>query len=138
MKAKMFTIQGDVGRIEDDLNRWLSKAPIIIVKDYQVGGCLVFLYTEDYSRNMHRLEGEEPRCSKCNRPMKVRAAQKTGDLFWGCTGFPECKGTQPLTDLDWEKLAGPGTRLPPNQKSPLHSPAGRGSGSVIGEDDIPF
>jgi len=110
MKAKTFAVQGDVERIEKDLNKWLSSAPMNIVKDYQVGGCLIFLYTEDYSRNMHRLDGEEPRCPKCNAVMKIRSARASGDLFWGCTKYPDCNGTQPLTDLDWEKLAGPDLR----------------------------
>lgn len=36
-----------------------------------------------------------PLCPKCNKPMALRTAQKgksAGKQFWGCTGYPECKG----------------------------------------------
>jgi hypothetical protein len=141
LKAKTFETHVEAERVEQALNAWLSKVPITIVRDYQVGDdLLIFLYTEDFSRNAHRLDGEEPRCAQCNRPMKVRAALKTGDLFWGCTGYPDCKTTQPLTDLDWEKLAGPGTKAPQSRSrslAPPCSPDGHGGG--YGDDgDLPF
>jgi four helix bundle suffix protein len=36
-----------------------------------------------------------PACPKCGKPMALRTAQKgrsAGRQFWGCTGYPECKG----------------------------------------------
>ncbi|MCG2661485.1 MAG: four helix bundle suffix domain-containing protein [Kiritimatiellae bacterium] len=36
-----------------------------------------------------------PSCPKCGKPMVLRTAQKgkqTGKQFWGCSGYPECKG----------------------------------------------
>ena len=36
-----------------------------------------------------------PVCPKCGKPMALRTAQKgakTGKQFWGCSGYPECKG----------------------------------------------
>jgi len=36
-----------------------------------------------------------PPCPKCGKPMVLRTAQKgnkTGKQFWGCSGYPECKG----------------------------------------------
>lgn len=36
-----------------------------------------------------------PNCPQCGKPMALRTAQKgksTGKQFWGCTGYPECKG----------------------------------------------
>lgn len=36
-----------------------------------------------------------PACPKCGKPMVLRTAQKgkqTGKQFWGCSGYPECKG----------------------------------------------
>lgn len=38
-----------------------------------------------------------PTCPNCGRPMALRTARKgahAGSQFWGCTGYPECKGTQ--------------------------------------------
>jgi len=37
-----------------------------------------------------------PECPKCSKPMAIRMATKgenKGNEFWGCSGFPECKGT---------------------------------------------
>jgi len=40
-----------------------------------------------------------PHCPQCGKPMALRTARKgprAGSQFWGCTGFPDCKGTLPL------------------------------------------
>jgi restriction system protein len=42
-------------------------------------------------------EKTAPICPSCGRPMALRTARKgahAGSQFWGCTGYPECKGTQ--------------------------------------------
>jgi len=42
-----------------------------------------------------------PVCPHCGQPMRQRTARQgknAGKSFWGCTGFPECKGTRPLDD----------------------------------------
>lgn len=38
-----------------------------------------------------------PACPKCAKPMVMRTAKRgeqIGRSFWGCTGFPTCRGTQ--------------------------------------------
>jgi restriction system protein len=35
-----------------------------------------------------------PECPRCGKPLRRRKSAK-GD-FWGCSGFPECKGTRPI------------------------------------------
>ena len=35
-----------------------------------------------------------PECPQCGKPMRQRRSAQ-GD-FWGCSGFPECKGTRPF------------------------------------------
>ncbi|MFN0077145.1 MAG: four helix bundle suffix domain-containing protein [Prosthecobacter sp.] len=35
-----------------------------------------------------------PECPVCSKPMRQRKSAK-GD-FWGCSGFPDCKGTRPV------------------------------------------
>ncbi len=40
-----------------------------------------------------------PHCPQCGRLMALRTAKSgpnTGNSFWGCTGYPECKGTVKL------------------------------------------
>ncbi len=37
-----------------------------------------------------------PECPKCGKPMALRTAKQgknAGQQFWGCTGYPDCKGT---------------------------------------------
>ena len=38
-----------------------------------------------------------PACPLCNKPMRQRTARQgahAGKPFWGCTGYPDCKGTR--------------------------------------------
>lgn len=44
------------------------------------------------------LDTKAPACKLCGKPMALRTARKgksEGISFWGCTGYPECKGTMP-------------------------------------------
>ncbi len=46
-------------------------------------------------RNRKKNADPIPVCPKCGKPMAMRTAQKgkqAGKQFWGCTGYPECKG----------------------------------------------
>lgn len=39
-----------------------------------------------------------PTCPMCSRSMQLRTAKRganAGGTFWGCTGYPQCKGTRP-------------------------------------------
>ena len=43
-------------------------------------------------------EPAAPVCPVCSKPMRKRTArqgQNAGNAFWGCSGFPSCKGTRP-------------------------------------------
>ena len=40
-----------------------------------------------------------PNCPLCGKPLALRTARKgarAGSQFWGCSGYPNCKGTLPL------------------------------------------
>lgn len=68
-----------------------------------------FRHTGGFTENMaaERLEARKaeasengaPKCPKCDRPM-LRRMQKKGRMqgreFWGCSGYPECKGLLPI------------------------------------------
>jgi four helix bundle suffix protein len=41
-----------------------------------------------------RAKEPSPECPQCGNPMRKRKSVK-GE-FWGCSGFPECKGTRPV------------------------------------------
>lgn len=37
-----------------------------------------------------------PACPKCSSPMVERSNRTTGQEFWGCQGYPNCRGTMPI------------------------------------------
>ena len=40
-----------------------------------------------------------PACPACGKAMALRIARqgaRAGSRFWGCTGYPHCKGTRPI------------------------------------------
>ena len=42
---------------------------------------------------------QTPPCPQCGKPMTQRTARQgkhAGLRFWGCTGYPDCRGTRPL------------------------------------------
>lgn len=73
-------------------------------------------YTEQLAaaRLAHRRKGDQsdqsnppdqpdrptaPACRLCGKPMVLRTAKqgpRTGSQFWGCSGYPSCKSTQPI------------------------------------------
>jgi hypothetical protein len=58
-----------------------------------------FIQDGGISERMHKVRTTEliknlPQCPECGKPMKQRTSTK--GPFWGCTGYPACKGTQPI------------------------------------------
>ena len=50
-----------------------------------------------------------PSCPVCGKPMALRTARKgalAGSQFWGCSGFPECKGARKLDASDRSDRSG--------------------------------
>ena len=47
----------------------------------------------------HTAQGASaPSCLQCSKPMTLRTArkgQRAGSQFWGCSGYPDCRGTKP-------------------------------------------
>jgi restriction system protein len=46
-----------------------------------------------------RAENNAPVCPKCSGPMALRTARKgenAGSQFWGCCGYPKCKGVRQI------------------------------------------
>jgi restriction system protein len=58
-----------------------------------------FIQDGGISERMHKVRSTEllrnlPPCPTCGKPMKQRTSTK--GPFWGCTGYPNCKCTQPI------------------------------------------
>jgi len=52
-----------------------------------------------HTRRLEAREGQRatepsPDCPQCAQPMRRRKSAK-GE-FWGCTAYPDCKGTKPI------------------------------------------
>lgn len=60
-------------------------------------------FTEQlYARRVQAREPNAPVCPLCGKPMRQRTAKQgaqAGQPFWGCTGYPDCRGTRRLSDL---------------------------------------
>jgi restriction system protein len=54
----------------------------------------------DKSDRSDRSDGA-PACTACGKPMRRRTAGKgprAGQAFWGCSGYPDCRETQQISD----------------------------------------
>ena len=61
----------------------------------QTGGFSERLTARRIQAREEKLNAEPaPNCPQCGKPMRRRKSAK-GE-FWGCAGFPECKGTRPI------------------------------------------
>jgi len=46
-------------------------------------------------------KSDKPKCPLCGKEMRQRTAKQgphTGQSFWGCSGYPECRGTRAVSD----------------------------------------
>ncbi len=53
----------------------------------------------DKSDRSDKASAPPPACPRCGKPMRRRSARQgphAGQMFWGCSAYPECKGTRPL------------------------------------------
>lgn len=67
----------------------------------------VFLNDGGFRERLHqgRIEARDlaepsPTCPDCGKPMqkrKAKAGKNAGQEFWGCTGYPACKGSRPFS-----------------------------------------
>jgi restriction system protein len=58
------------------------------------GGFSERLTTRRLEAREEQRNADSPPCPNCEQPMRRRRSAK-GE-FWGCTGYPACKGTKPL------------------------------------------
>lgn len=60
----------------------------------KTGGFSERLTTKRMGSREQQKTADAPDCPLCGKPMRKRKSAK-GD-FWGCSGFPECKGSRPV------------------------------------------
>jgi len=86
------------GNFTDDARRWTDKKNLTLVDGIELGHLVAKLSSEPVP-NAVALSGQDHPCSNCGRPMVVRVARKgslAGQSFWGCTGYPSCRHTEPI------------------------------------------
>lgn len=67
-----------------------------------------FMKEGGFTENLHAKRvaarvPDTPICPLCGKPMRRRTARtgpKAGSPFWGCSGYPECRGTRAATPSD--------------------------------------
>lgn len=45
-------------------------------------------------------------CRVCGAEMVIRKNGKTGEEFWGCTGYPDCQHTEKISTEQRLRMAG--------------------------------
>lgn len=63
------------------------------------GGFTEHLYVARINARTSASAGDQPCCPSCGKPMLKRCAKngpRAGEYFWGCSGYPNCKGTRPI------------------------------------------
>lgn len=60
----------------------------------QTGGFSERLMSRRIEAREHQRDEDAPDCPQCNKPMRRRQSAK--GPFWGCSTFPDCKGTRPV------------------------------------------
>ena len=168
MQCRVFSCA--IEDLEGQVQAWLETTRhISLVKTTGLGPTgfdvvsLMVFYTEEAPKvDLPDVpEDQIPPCPKCGHTMRVRANRTNGDMFFGCTKYPDCKGTRKFTDSDKVKYGGeldkdeakqpvptPGYPAPPSPPSqerfvPRPMPAPPQPPATItpvgpDDDDIPF
>jgi restriction system protein len=66
----------------------------------QLAAARISKRNQDRSDPSDRADLQFPKCPLCGRMMALRTARQganSGKQFWGCTGYPECKGAAEMT-----------------------------------------
>lgn len=81
-----------IGRVLNMLGNLLVKYGKDFVEQGGFSERMTAARVEEKRRQRRPVDEDAPMCPKCGSVMRLRHGSK-GD-FWGCTGFPACKGTK--------------------------------------------
>jgi restriction system protein len=73
-----------------------SNRLLVLLRGVQTSGRIAAREFSD-----HDAAVEAPLCPACNSKMVIRVARRgsnQGSKFWGCPGYPNCRGTRPFVD----------------------------------------
>jgi len=83
------------GSFTEDARRWTTGKNLILVDGAELAKLIGSI-----QRNIDPASAGSavPTCAECGRPMVERIAKRgtlTGQQFWGCSGYPKCRHTEP-------------------------------------------
>jgi len=135
--------------LEGRINEWLVQNQNIYITNMEtittpLALGVVIFYTvktraaQGTKERQNNAEGD-PLCPNCKREMRIKSASTTGNLFWGCSAFPTCRGTHEFTEEDDVRKHGVLSDEKPVGGNPLVPPVVTPSpGFGADDDDIPF
>jgi restriction system protein len=83
------------GDYTDDARQFADGKPIRLIN-----GKALLKMIHEVQPAATRSEDTVPTCPKCTNPMVMRTTRsgpRAGKGFWGCSAFPQCRGTRPLS-----------------------------------------
>jgi restriction system protein len=90
------------GHFTEEAKRFAKKTAIELVDTEQLLSLVKHTPPTNQMDNDHLTHTEAvPSCPICQEPMVLRTASRgkqAGKQFWGCSRFPHCRGTRPLTE----------------------------------------
>jgi restriction system protein len=84
------------GTFTDDARAWTKNKNLTLVD----GDELAQMITATQKARVSSVKAEHHACQRCGLPMVVRTAKRgpgSGQSFWGCTGYPSCRYTEPIS-----------------------------------------
>jgi restriction system protein len=85
------------GRFTDDARAWTKDKNLTLIDGNELAQMIAAV------QNAKRVASVEPDhrvCQRCGRPMVIRTAKQgplSGQRFWGCSGYPSCRYTEPTS-----------------------------------------
>jgi restriction system protein len=87
------------GKFTEDARAWTHGKNLTLIDGSELAQMIASIQQAE-STQPHAAASANPTCPSCGRPMVQRVAKKgqfAGQAFWGCTGYPECRHTEPIT-----------------------------------------
>ena len=86
------------GFFTEDAQRWTTGKNLTLLGGQQLAKAIASIQGGSAAPSVTN-GTEPPACTECGRPMVQRVAKRgpmAGQSFWGCTGYPQCRNTEPI------------------------------------------
>ena len=85
------------GAFTNEVRAWTRDKNLTLVDGDEL---LQMIYRVRKAESIAPREPEKRACQQCGRQMVIRTAKRgpsVGQRFWGCTGYPSCRHTEPIS-----------------------------------------